>query len=188
MLAVFCLPRQFQVMVVENVDERHLDRAVWQFPLYLFLINLFVLPIAIAGRVLLPGNENPDNLVLALPLLGNRPVLSLVAFLGGVSAAASMVVVETTALSIMVCNDVVLPALLRVKSLGLAQRSDLTRLLLWVRRGGMLAVMALGYLYMRHDSAQVALVSIGLMSFVAVAQFAPALVGGLFWRGANKAG
>ncbi len=188
MVAAFCLPRQFQVMVVENVDERHLDRAVWQFPLYLFVINLFVLPIAIAGRVLLPGNDNPDNLVLALPLLGNQPVLALIAFLGGVSAAASMVVVETTALSIMVCNDVVMPALLRVRSLGLARRSDLTRLLLWVRRGVMVAVMALGYLYMRHDSAQVTLVSIGLMSFVAVAQFAPALIGGLLWRGATKAG
>ena len=188
MVAAFCLPRQFQVMVVENVDERHLDRALWQFPLYLFAINLFVLPIAIAGRILLPGAGNPDNLVLALPLLGNQPILALIAFLGGVSAAASMVVVETTALSIMVCNDVVMPALLRVKSLGLAQRADLTQLLLWVRRGVMLAVMALGYLYMRHDSAQVALVSIGLMSFVAVAQFAPALVGGLFWRGATKAG
>jgi Na+/proline symporter/nitrogen-specific signal transduction histidine kinase len=188
MVATFCLPRQFQVMVVENVDERHLDRAVWQFPLYLLLINLFVLPIAIAGRVLLPGDSNPDNLVLALPLLGNQPLLALIAFLGGVSAAASMVVVETTALSIMVCNDVVVPALLRVKSLGLAQRSDLTRLLLWVRRGVMVAVMALGYLYMRHDSGEVTLVSIGLMSFVAIAQFAPALVGGLFWRGATKAG
>jgi Na+/proline symporter/nitrogen-specific signal transduction histidine kinase len=188
MVAAFCLPRQFQVMVVENVDERHLDRALWQFPLYLFAINLFVLPIAIAGRILLPGAGNPDNLVLALPLLGDQPILALIAFLGGVSAAASMVVVETTALSIMVCNDVVMPALLRVKSLGLAQRADLTQLLLWVRRGVMLSVMALGYLYMRHDSAQVALVSIGLMSFVAVAQFAPALVGGLFWRGATKAG
>jgi len=188
MVAAFCLPRQFQVMVVENVDERHLDRAIWQFPLYLLLINLFVLPIAVAGRLLLPGNANPDNLVLALPLIGNQPLLALIAFLGGVSAAASMVVVETTALSIMVCNDVVMPALLRVKSLGLAQRSDLTRLLLWIRRSAMATVMALGYLYMRHDSAQVALVSIGLMSFVAVAQFAPALVGGLFWRGATKAG
>ena len=187
-VAAFCLPRQFQVMVVENVDERHLDRAIWQFPLYLLLINLFVLPIAVAGRLLLPGNANPDNLVLALPLIGNQPLLALIAFLGGVSAAASMVVVETTALSIMVCNDVVMPALLRVKSLGLAQRSDLTRLLLWIRRSAMATVMALGYLYMRHDSAQVALVSIGLMSFVAVAQFAPALVGGLFWRGATKAG
>ncbi|HVY19284.1 MAG TPA: ATP-binding protein [Bauldia sp.] len=188
MVATFCLPRQFQMMIVENVDERHLDRAMWQFPLYLLLINLFVLPIAVAGRLLLPGTENPDNLVLALPLLGNQPVLALVAFLGGVSAAASMVVVETTALSIMVCNDVVMPALLRVKSLGLQERSDLTQLLLWVRRGVMVAVTALGYLYMRHDSAQTALVSIGLMSFVAVAQFAPAMLAGLFWRGATKAG
>jgi Na+/proline symporter/nitrogen-specific signal transduction histidine kinase len=188
LLASFCLPRQFQVMVVENVDERHLDRAIWQFPLYLLLINILVLPIALAGRMLLPGSENPDNFVLALPLLANQPVLALVAFLGGVSAAASMVVVETTALSIMVCNDVVMPALLRIKSLGLAQRADLTQLLLWVRRAAMAGVIGLGYLYMRHDSAGVSLVSIGLMSFVAVAQFAPALLGGLYWRGATKAG
>ncbi|MDR3471366.1 MAG: ATP-binding protein [Devosia sp.] len=187
-LASFCLPRQFQVMVVENVDERHLDRAFWQFPLYLLLINLFVLPIAIAGRMLLPAGTDPDNLVLSLPLAGGAPWLALVAFLGGVSAAASMVVVEATALSIMVCNDVVMPALLRIKSLGLADRPDLTRLLLWVRRLAMIAVMALGYLYMRHDSAQFALLSIGLVSFVAVAQFAPAMIGGLFWRGATKAG
>ncbi|MEO8756621.1 MAG: ATP-binding protein [Devosia sp.] len=187
-LASLCLPRQFQVMVVENVDERHLDRAIWQFPLYLLAINLFVLPIAIAGRMLVPGTADPDNLVLALPLLGGQPLLALIAFLGGVSAAASMVVVETTALSLMVCNDVVMPALLRIKSLGLAERSDLTRLLLWVRRGVMVVVMTLGYLYMRHDSSQFALVSIGLLSFVAVAQFAPAMIGGLFWRGATKAG
>ncbi len=187
-LASLCLPRQFQVMVVENVDERHLDKAIWQFPLYLLAINLFVLPIAIAGRLLLPANTDPDNLVLALPLLGGQPLIALIAFLGGVSAAASMVVVETTALSLMVSNDVVMPALLRIKALGLAHRSDLTRLLLWVRRGVMILVMALGYLYMRTDSAQFALVSIGLVSFVAVAQFAPALLGGLFWRGATKAG
>lgn len=188
MLAIFCLPRQFQVMVVENVDERHLNRALWLFPLYLLAINLFVLPIAIGGRVLLAADTDPDNLVLTLPLATGQPGLALIAFLGGLSASASMVVVETTALSVMVCNDVVMPALLRVKALGLARKADLTRLLLWVRRIVMIAVMALGYFYMRHDSAQFALVSIGLMSFVAVAQFAPAIVGGLFWRGASKAG
>jgi Na+/proline symporter/nitrogen-specific signal transduction histidine kinase len=188
MLATFCLPRQFQVMVVENTNERHLDRAGWQFPLYLLAINLFVLPIAIGGRLLLPANTNPDNLVLALPLAGGEPGLALVAFLGGLSAAASMVVVETTALSIMVCNDVVMPALLRIPSLRLENRADLTRLLLWIRRLVMILVMALGYLYMRHDSAQFGLVSIGLTSFVAVAQFAPTMLGGLFWRGATKAG
>jgi signal transduction histidine kinase len=188
MMAVFCLPRQFQVTVVENVDERHLERALWLFPLYLLAINLFVLPIAVAGRMLLPVDTDPDNLVLSLPLATGHPFLALIAFLGGLSASASMVVVETTALSLMVCNDVVMPALLRVKALGLPEKPDLTRLLLWVRRIAMIAVMALGYFYMRHDSAQFALVSIGLMSFVAVAQFAPAIVGGLFWRGATKAG
>ena len=187
-LASLCLPRQFQLMVVENVNEQHLDRAIWQFPLYLLAINLFVLPIAIAGRVLLPGNADPDNLVVALPLLGGQPALALVAFLGGVSAAASMVVVETTALSLMVSNDVVMPALLSIPALRLGKRKDLTRLLLWVRRGVMVLLMGLGYLYMRRDGAQFALVSIGLVSFVAVAQFAPALIGGLFWRSSTKAG
>ena len=158
------------------------------FPLYLLVINLFVLPIAIAGRMMLPADTDPDNLVLALPFATGHPWLALVAFLGGLSAAASMVVVETTALSLMICNDVVMPALLRVKRLGLAEKSDLTRLLLWIRRAAMVAIMALGYLYMRHDSAQFALVSIGLMSFVAVAQFAPAIIGGIYWRGATWAG
>jgi Na+/proline symporter/nitrogen-specific signal transduction histidine kinase len=187
-LSIICLPRQFQVMVVENVDERHLDRALWLFPLYLLAINLFVLPIAIAGRVLLPSGTDPDTMVLSLPFATGYPMLALIAFLGGLSAAASMVVVETTALSLMICNDVVMPALLRVRRLGLAERSDLTRLLLWIRRAAMIVIMALGYLYMRHDSAQFALVSIGLMSFAAVAQFAPAIIGGLYWRGATNAG
>ena len=188
MLAIFCLPRQFQIMVVENADERHVNRALWLFPLYLLAINIFVLPIALAGRMMLPTDTDPDNLVLAVPLAAGYPIVALIAFLGGLSAAASMVVVETTALSLMVCNDVVMPALLRVKALGLGRKADLTNLLLWVRRLVMIGVMGLGYLYMRHDSAQFALVSIGLMSFVAVAQFAPAIIGGLFWRGATKAG
>src|SRR5215469_1152126 len=187
-LAIFCLPRQFQIMVVENVDERHLNRAQWLFPLYLLAINLFVLPIAIAGRMMLPADTDPDSLVLSLPLATAQPFLALVAFLGGLSAAAGMVVVETTALSLMICNDVVMPALLGVKRLGLAEKPDLTRLLLWIRRMAMIVIMALGYLYMRNNSAQFALVSIGLMSFVAVAQFAPAIIGGLYWRGATKAG
>src|SRR5262249_23520113 len=156
-LAIFCLPRQFQVMVVENVDERHLNRALWLFPLYLVAINLFVLPIAIAGRLMLPTGTDPDNMVLSLPFATGHPMLALIAFLGGLSAAASMVVVETTALSLMICNDVVMPALLRVKRLGLAERSDLTRLLLSIRRAAMIVIMTLGYLYMRHDSSQFAL-------------------------------
>ncbi len=188
MAAIVCLPRQFQVMVVENVDERHLDRALWAFPLYLLLINFLVLPIALAGRLFLTAGANPDSIVLAVPLAASQPVLALVAFLGGLSASASMVVVEATALSLMVCNDVVMPALLRWRGLRLEQKQDLTRLLLWIRRSAMVGLMALGYLYMRQDSEKYALVSIGLMSFVAIAQFAPAIVAGLFWRSATKAG
>jgi Na+/proline symporter/nitrogen-specific signal transduction histidine kinase len=188
MAAILCLPRQFQVMVVENVDQRHLSRALWQFPLYLLAINLFVLPIAIAARLTVPDGADPDSLVLTVPLLAGEPGLALVAFLGGLSAAASMVVVEATALSIMICNDVVMPALLRWRRLGLAERPDLTRLLLWIRRAAVAGLLALGYLYMRWDSERYALVSIGLISFLAVAQFAPAMIGGLFWRGATKAG
>ncbi len=187
-VAIICLPRQFQVMVVENVEERHLDRALWLFPLYLLAINLFVLPIAIAGQLTVPAGADPDSLVLTVPLAAGQPWLALIAFLGGLSASASMVVVEATALSLMVCNDVVMPALLRWRSLGLAERPDLTRLLLWIRRAAVAGLMVLGYLYMRRDSQNYALVSIGLMSFVAVAQFAPAIIGGLFWHGATKAG
>ncbi len=188
MLAFLCLPRQFQVTIVENVDRRHVDRALWLFPAYLLVINVFVLPIAIAGRLLVPEGADPDSLVLTVPLTTGQPLLALVAFLGGLSASASMVVVEATALSIMVCNDVVMPALLRWRSLGLAQQPDLTRVLLWIRRAAVAGLMALGYLYMRWDSERYALVSIGLMSFIAIAQFAPAIIGGLFWRGATKAG
>ena len=188
MLAFLCLPRQFQVTIVENVDRRHVDRALWLFPLYLLAINLFVLPIAIGGRLILPEAADPDSLVLTVPLTAGQPVLALIAFLGGLSASASMIVVEATALSIMVCNDVVMPALLRWRALGLAQRADLTRMLLWVRRAAVAGLLALGYIYMRSDSTGYTLVSIGLMSFVAIAQFAPAIVGGLFWRGATKAG
>ena len=160
-LAIFCLPRQFQIMVVENVDERHLNRAQWLFPLYLLAINLFVLPIAIAGRMMLPTDTDPDSLVLSLPLATAHPFLALVAFLGGLSAAASMVVVETTALSLMICNDVVMPALLGVKRLGLAEKPDLTRLLLWIRRAAMIVIMALRYLY-HEQQRPIALVSIAV--------------------------
>jgi Na+/proline symporter len=118
--ASFCLPRQFQVMVVENLDERHLDRAIWLFPLYLFAINLFVLPLALAGRLLLPADADPDSIVLTLPLAAGHPVLATFVFIGGLSASAGMIIVSTAALSTMVCNDLVMPALLRLRRRQLA--------------------------------------------------------------------
>ena len=192
MLSVVLLPRQFQVMVVENVDERHLKRAVWAFPLYLLLINLFVLPIAIGGLLYFTGAVRPDaeTFVISLPLAAGRPALALLAFVGGLSAATGMVVVEAIAVSTMVSNDLVVPLLLRLHALGGPGSSarELAGVLLAVRRAGIALLLLLGYLYFRIAGEAYALVSIGLISFAAVAQFAPALFGGLYWKGGTRAG
>jgi Na+/proline symporter/nitrogen-specific signal transduction histidine kinase len=189
MFSVILLPRQFQVMVVENVDERHLKRAVWVFPLYLFLINLFVLPIALGGLLYFgSGTINPETFVLSLPLAEGWHALALLAFIGGLSAATGMVIVESIAVSTMVCNDLVMPLLLRSKRWMHAQGRDLTRLLLNIRRSVILLILLLGYAYYQLAGEAYALVSIGLISFAAVAQFAPALFGGMYWKGGTRQG
>jgi Na+/proline symporter/signal transduction histidine kinase len=188
-LSVLLLPRQFQVMVVEAVDERHIRRAAWVFPLYLWLINLFVLPIALAGLLWLGPDAaaQAEIFVLRLPQAAGADALLLLAFIGGLSAATGMVIVETIAVSTMVCNDLVLPWWLRRASGQRASR-DLTRSILRIRRGAILLLLLLGYGYYRVAGDAYALVSIGLISFAAVAQFAPALLGGMFWKGASHAG
>ena len=187
--AIFCLPRQFQVTIVGNTDERHLDTAIWLVPLYLLLINLFVLPIALAGLLeFQPGSVSPDTFVLALPMVEGARALTLLVFLGGLSAATAMVIVETIALSIMISNDIVLPVLMRLSRDRLAQVSDVSRLLLRVRRLAMLAVLLLGYGYFRLLGGAFGLVSMGLVAFVAAAQLAPALIAAVFWRGGTRRG
>jgi Na+/proline symporter/nitrogen-specific signal transduction histidine kinase len=189
MAAIMFLPRQWQVTVVENVDERHLAKAIWLFPLYLLAINIFVLPIAFGGLMHFPnGTVDADTFVLTLPIAENSPWLALFAFIGGLSAATGMVIVETIALSTMVCNDLVMPVLLRMKGLRLTARRDLSGLLLGIRRGAIVLILVLGYLYFNLAGEAYALVSIGLISFSAVAQFAPAIIGGIFWRGGTRTG
>ena len=189
MLSVLLLPRQFQMMVVECVDERHLRRAAWAFPAYLLLINVFVLPIAIGGLVLFgPGRSDAETFVLSLPLAHGAPALALFAYVGGLSAATGMLIVETIAVSTMVCNDLVMPSLLRLPGFGARAAGDLTRLLLNIRRAAILVVLLLGYLYFHVAGEAYALVSIGLISFAAVAQFGPALLVGMYWRGGTRAG
>ncbi len=185
-LSVIFLPRQFQVMVVESVRESHVKRAAWVFPAYLFAINLFVLPIAIGGLLMFPGDAaNPETFVLSLPLAHGAQWLALIAFIGGLSAATGMVIVEAIAVSTMVCNDLVLPFLLgRVNLAG----RELTGVLLAIRRTVIVLLMMLGYVYFRLAGEAYALVSIGLISFAAVAQFAPALLGGMFWKGGTRDG
>jgi len=189
MLSVIFLPRQFQIMVVENVDEQHLKRAVWVFPLYLLLINIFVLPIALGGLIYFgTAPVNAETFVLSLPLAHGQNMLALFAFVGGLSAVTGMVIVEVIAISTMVCNDLVMPVLLRTTRFGERTGGDLTSLLLLIRRVAIIGILLLGYLYFHLAGEAFALVSIGLISFAAVAQFAPAMLGGMYWKNGTRNG
>jgi Na+/proline symporter/signal transduction histidine kinase len=189
MMAIMFLPRQFQVAVIENLDEKHLNKAIWLFPLYMLAINVFVLPIAFGGLLHFPdGSVDADTFVLTLPMAQKQELLALLVFIGGLSAATGMVIVETIALSTMVCNDLVMPVLLRLRRLRLNERRDLTGLLIGIRRGAIVLILLLGYVYFKLAGEAYALVSIGLISFAAVAQFAPAVLGGIFWKGGTRAG
>jgi Na+/proline symporter/nitrogen-specific signal transduction histidine kinase len=189
MAAIICLPRQFQVAVVENVNEAHLEKAVWLFPLYLLVINIFVLPIALGGRLAFPGGGvDADTFVLTLPMMDQQEFLALFAFLGGLSAATGMVIVAAIALSTMISNDLVMPVLLRLTWLRLTERGDLTGLLLFIRRASIILILLLGYTYFYLIGESDALVTIGLVSFAAAAQFAPAIIGGIFWKGGTQVG
>ena len=181
--AILLLPRQFHVAVVENHDPRDIRTAAWLFPIYLVLINLFVAPLAIAGLAAFPdGAINRDLTVLALPLAAGAHGVALIAMIGGLSAATAMVVVDSLALAITVSNDLAMPLLLRRRTHAApAAEGDIGALVLWVRRLSILGVLALGFAYERLTS-ETALVSIGLISFAAVAQIAPAFLGGMFWR------
>jgi signal transduction histidine kinase len=159
------------------------------FPAYMLAINLFVLPIALGGLLrFADGSIDADTFVLALPIGQHQPALALLVFLGGLSAATGMVIVETVALSTMVCNDVVMPLLLRRQAAAQAPARDLSRMLLPIRRSAIVAIVLLGYAYFRFAGEAYALVSIGLISFAAVAQFAPAMLGGLYWKQLTRAG
>jgi Na+/proline symporter/signal transduction histidine kinase len=181
--AIILLPRQFHVTVVENKNESEIRRAAWLFPIYLVLINLFVVPVAIAGMLTFSsGTIDSDMYVLALPISAGSAVLALVAFIGGLSAAAAMVIVETVALAIMVSNDIVVPlALMRGHGTNVGTH------LLTVRRAAIFAVSLFAYLYYR-SAGEAQLAAIGLMAFAAIAQLAPAFFGGLMWRRATAGG
>jgi Na+/proline symporter len=179
--AVITLPRMFHVMVVENIDEQHLARASWAFPAYLFLMSLFILPIAVVGMERLP-QANPDMLVLTLPLTEGQGALAMLAFLGGFSSATSMVIVETIALATMLSNHIIMPAWLWARPMA-ALRSDLRAWVLRARRVSIMAVLGLGLAYFRASGGSESLAAIGLIAFAGMAQVLPSLLGGIFWRG-----
>ncbi len=180
--AIMLLPRQFHIMVIENADELHIRKAMWLFPAYLFLINLFVMPLALAG-ILVTGSANgADFFILSLPLKGGHPWLALLVFLGGFSAAAGMIMVESIAISTMLLDHLLMPVIVRI-----SPRRWFPGLLLNLKRCGIVLVLVLGYLY-QTIVTDFTLVDMGIISFVAVAQFAPAFMGALYWRRGNKAG
>jgi Na+/proline symporter/nitrogen-specific signal transduction histidine kinase len=186
--AFLTLPRMFQVLVVENEDESHLRTAAWAFPTYLMLMSLFVVPIAVLGLDLMPQDANPDQFVLTIPLSQGREGLAMLSFIGGFSSATSMVIVASLALATMVSNHIVMPIWLRVAEGGAMISGDVRQVVLLSRRLSIGGVLGLGYLYFYLSGGGIALASIGLVSFAGVAQVLPALMGGVFWRGANRVG
>ena len=186
--AIITLPRMFQVTIVENSDERHLSVASWAFPLYLFLMSLFVLPIASAGQSILPEGSNPDLFVLTVPLAEGQNALALFAFLGGFSSATSMVIVAAIALSTMVSNHIIMPMWISSGKGRISTSGDVRSILLLSRRASIAGLLLLGYFYFRLTGGSNALASIGLIAFAGVAQILPSLIGGIFWRSATRTG
>ena len=187
--AIFCLPRQFQVAVVECENPADLRRARWMFPLYLLIISALVLPIVAAGaRAAGSAEVAADAWLLWLPLANGDHLLGVFAYIGGFSAATGMVIVASVALATMVSNDLMMPLLLRVRALRLEQRADLSLLVLRMRRVVIVLLALLAFTYYRNTTHSQNLAAIGLLAFAAVAQFAPSIVCGLYWRGASRTG
>ncbi|MEM9669128.1 MAG: PAS domain-containing hybrid sensor histidine kinase/response regulator [Pseudomonadota bacterium] len=187
MAAIICLPRQFHVAIIEHRDKSDFDRARWTFPIYLFVTSLVVIPITAAGLTVLSPQASPDLFVLDLPMATGNGTLALFVFLGGFSAATGMVIVSTIALSTMVTNDLVVPALMRSGRLpGLS--GDSGARLLSLRRAVIVGILVLAYGYYRAAGSSEALAQTGLISFAAAIQFAPALLGAVYWRTGKRAG
>jgi Na+/proline symporter/signal transduction histidine kinase/ActR/RegA family two-component response regulator len=187
--AIFCLPRQFHVAIVEAHKDANINMARWAFPLYLLVFTVLIVPITLAGLKMLPaGAFSGDSFVLALPMEHGRDWLTVLAFLGGFSAATGMVIVACVALSTMISNEIVMPVLLRIKVLGLSERTDYSRLLIHIRRGSIVGISLLAYFYYLMMDRSAALASIGLLSFAAAAQFMPLIVLGMYWQRSTRVG
>ncbi|WAC44648.1 PAS domain-containing hybrid sensor histidine kinase/response regulator [Pseudomonas sp. SL4(2022)] len=187
MIAIIALPRQFHVTVVENIEPKDLNLARWVFPAYLILAALFVVPIALAGQMLLPAGITPDSFVISLPLAEAHPALALLAFIGGASAATGMVIVASVALSTMISNDMLLPWLLRRQNTERPFEA-FRHWMLTARRVSIVLILLLAYVCYRLLGSNASLATIGQVSFAAIGQLAPAMFGALVWKQANRQG
>jgi Na+/proline symporter/signal transduction histidine kinase len=183
MSAILFLPRQFHIAVVENSDEKHISSAMWMFPLYMFLINIFVFPVAAAGLLKGYPAQEADTFLLSLPLRHGGPWLAFLVFIGGFSAATGMMMVSSITMATMITNHLLLPILESVKRLGFLRRH-----LLRCRWAAVAAVILMGYWFELQVGESYMLVNIGMISFAAVLQFAPAILGGIFWQRGSSTG
>lgn len=188
-ITIFVLPQQFHMMMIENHHPQELKTARWLFPLYFILINIFVLPIAIAGLITFPGGSvDADTYVLTLPLFFQQAWLGVVVYIGGLAAATSMVIVSAIVLSTMISTEVITPLTLKFKYFSKTEAPQFSGLLLKQRRFAITAILLFAFAFERSINQQNHLASIGLLSFVLLSQFAPAIIGALYWRKANAKG
>lgn len=187
LITIFITPQLYHMMFIENTNEKQLRKARWLYPLYLLLINVFVLPIAIAGQITFPGGSvNADTYILTLPLFHQQQWLSILVYIGGLAAATSMVIVAAIVLSTMLTTDIITPSLMKFTRFNFAQKTQLSSLLLTLRRAAIALVLLLSFLFERFVSQQSHLATLGLLSFVLLAQVSPAVIGALYWRKASS--
>ncbi|WP_346962802.1 PAS-domain containing protein [Colwellia sp. Arc7-635] len=188
-ITIFVLPQQFHMMMIENHHPQELKTARWLFPLYFILINIFVLPIAIAGLITFPGGSvAADTYVLTLPLFFQQAWLGIIVYIGGLAAATSMVIVSAIVLSTMISTEVITPLTLKFKLFTKDGSPQFSGLLLKQRRLAIATILLFAFAFERSINQQSHLASIGLLSFVLLSQFAPAIIGALYWRKANGKG
>ncbi|MGB9081576.1 MAG: GAF domain-containing protein, partial [Desulfuromonadaceae bacterium] len=185
MMAVMFLPHQFHIMVIENSDENHIKEAMWFFPVYTLLLSLFVMPIALGGTIISGGDTAAaDYFAIRLPLQSGHPWLAMLVFIGGFSASAGMVMLESVVLSTMILNHLVIPLILKFK----IEASDMSHILINIKRVGVIAIVLLGHLYYQLIGEPYTLINMGVVSLIAACQFTPSIIGGLFWKRATRQG
>lgn len=181
--AIILLPHMFHVMVVENTSEKHLRDGMWALPIYLMLVTIFTFPIAMAGMLLTKDGSLADLFTLVVPTITGHAWLAFLVFIGGLSAAFSMIMISTVTITTMVANNIIVPILSSVSWLSWIQR-----FILQVRWLTVTVILGIAYLFVVFIGDAYVLVKIGMISFAAAFQFGPTLIGGIFWRRGSRIG
>ncbi|MCL8537591.1 ATP-binding protein [Chryseobacterium gallinarum] len=180
--AICILPRQFHTAIVENRQEKHIKTAIWFFPLYLLIFTIFIFPIAWGGRLIFDGQKvNPEFYSILIPQHFDNTLITVLVFLGGLSSCISMIIISAITLSIMLSNNLIIPygLLGKLKSENEEQN---TRSITNIRKFSIFALIIMAFVFYKYFILKTSLDSVGLISFVVIAQLAPAFFGALFWR------